>query len=324
MSDLSANKMKKYLTLYNKKVRSEYTVKGLAKLKKEDIESEFNKRFKKVTKDGMTFYAPKTFKGLDLNIDEKDLKDVVTKKVKLVRKVVKKGDEKVANVAGSVKKPEKKSSQLWSDDGKEINDKGTFKPVSLMEQSGDSDRFMTSKLTRSRYESLNNLPNKLSISEVTKLFENASPTVKQNVNRLIKDVENSKSYTKLFPFIGFYRRNNALVSYFMARNSDKDKSFTIDNSSKRYKIPSDKSDKVEKKKPEKKEEPKKKVPFKVKEKKPVQLQVIWKDGKVDNIGFDSEAEGVKRFKQIRADRKTKRDYGMMTVKNKGKIVEYSA
>lgn len=308
MSDLSANKMKKYLTLYNKKVRSEYTVKGLAKLKKEDIESEFNKRFKKVTKDGMNFYAPKNFKGLLLNLDEKDLKDVVTKKVKLVRTVIKKGEEKIANVAGSVKKPEtKKPTQLWSDNGKEINDKGKFKPVEIMKQSGDSDRFTTFKLFKKNYESLNKLEKKLSISEVKKLFENASPTVKQNVNSLIKDFENSKtkSYIKLFPFLGFYRKNNALVSYFMARKSGTDNSLVIDNSSKKYKIPLDKSDKVEKKKP-------------------VQLQVVWKDNEVDNIGFDSESAGVKRFKQIREDRKTKRDYGLMTLKNKGKVVEYSA
>ena len=72
-SDLSPTKMTaiqlyKHLVLYNKGAREEYLVKGLAKMKKEQLLKEFNKRFvlegSPVTSNAQWFYPiDKNWKG---------------------------------------------------------------------------------------------------------------------------------------------------------------------------------------------------------------------------------------------------------------------
>jgi len=66
--------MKKHLVLYNKMVKAELLVKGLAKMKKEQIEKEFNENFKLFTgsQSGRKGYIPKDKSGFSPEYDEKD------------------------------------------------------------------------------------------------------------------------------------------------------------------------------------------------------------------------------------------------------------
>ena len=66
--------MKKHLILYNKLVKAELLVKGLSKMKKEQIEKEFNQRFKLFTgtRSGRKGYIPKSLSGFSPEYDEKD------------------------------------------------------------------------------------------------------------------------------------------------------------------------------------------------------------------------------------------------------------
>ena len=66
--------MKKHLTMYNKFVRDELLVRGLSKMNKEQIEKEFNQRFKLYTgsKSGRKGYIPKEVQGYSPEYETKD------------------------------------------------------------------------------------------------------------------------------------------------------------------------------------------------------------------------------------------------------------
>ena len=77
---LKANQMRKYLVLHNKEVRADLIVKGLAKMNKAQLKTEFDKRF---TYTGGTF-KPKEHEDFRPVIKLDDLKAIFTQKGKKV------------------------------------------------------------------------------------------------------------------------------------------------------------------------------------------------------------------------------------------------
>ena len=65
--------MKKHLVLYNRFVKDQLAIKGMAKMKKAQLEKEFNNRFKLFTGQvsGRTGYIPKDLLGFTPDYDEK-------------------------------------------------------------------------------------------------------------------------------------------------------------------------------------------------------------------------------------------------------------
>ena len=55
---ISVEKMKKHLRLYNKNVREDLIISGIAKMKQEEVKKIFNKRFFSTTSGGVTHYVP--------------------------------------------------------------------------------------------------------------------------------------------------------------------------------------------------------------------------------------------------------------------------